>query len=192
MVLCGKLYALTVIRDVNLNYLKNYFLEKLLNARLFLMKKNPELTEFIGRIKSVKKILVVVPRDRAQEVVARKYLTRIKDAFPGSRISTLDIFNLRQNDVNWLGVPNDQFVDRFRKEKFDLLIDLNSYHDTLCSYLAAQTDAEMRMHICEGRYDKIYNLHVRTDSNTSLERRYSLLVNNLTRLAESIRQAPAA
>ena len=174
-----------------MNFIKNYFLEKLLNTRLYFLKNKSELTEFIGKIKNIRKILVIVPRDRAQEVIARNYLAKIKSAFPGSKISTLDIFNLRKTDVNWLGVPNEQYVDRFRKEKFDLLIDLNTYHDTVCSYLCALIETEIRLHICEGRYDKIYNLHVRTNSNTSLERRYNELITKLGNLTETIRQVPA-
>lgn len=175
-----------------MNFLKNYFLEKLLNARLHFLKDRSEPTDFIGKLKGVRKILVIVPRDRAQEVIARKYISRLKEAFPGSKISTLDIFNLRKIDVNWLGVPHKQYLDRFQQEKFDLLIDLNTFHDELCSYFCAVINTEIRLHICEGKYDKIYNLHVRTDSNTSLEKRYAELLTKLTRLSETIRQVPAA
>ena len=175
-----------------MNFIKNYFLEKLLHTKIYFLKDKPELTDFISRLKNIRKVLVIVPRDRAQEVIARNYLPRLKEAFPGSRVSTLDIFNLRPVDVNWLGVPHDSFVERFRKEKFDLLIDLNTYHDTLCSYLCALIETDMRLHICEGKYDRIYNLHIRTNSNTSLEKRYSELITKMARLTETIRKAPAA
>ncbi len=156
------------------------------------MGRKAELTDFISKLKEINKILVIVPRDRAQEVVARKYVAMLKDAFPGAKISRIDVFNLRKSEINWLGVPNEQFIERFRKENFDLSIDLNSYHDALCSYLCALTAAAIRMHICEGKFDKIYNLHIRTDSNTSLERRYTQLLTKLIKLAQTIRKAPAA
>ena len=175
-----------------MNFFKDFLLEKLLSTRLYLMKQQTEPTDFIGKIKNVRKILVIVPRNRALEVLTRKYVARLKEAFPGSRLASLDTLSLKKTDVNWMGVPNEQFIDRFRKEKYDLLIDLNTYHDTLCSYLCSMAEADIRLHICEGRYDKIYNLHIRTDSNTSLERRYTELLDKLTKLSEMIRQAPAA
>ncbi len=175
-----------------MNYIKNYVLEKLLDTRLYLLKNRSELTDFILKIKNLRKILVIVPRDRAQEIVARNYVAKLKEAFPGSKISTLDVFGMRQTDMNWLGVPNNQYIERFRKEKFDLLVDLNSYHDTLCAYLGALIEADMRLHICEGKFDKIYNLHVRTNSNTSLDKRYSQLISKLSRIGQSLRQVPAA
>jgi len=189
--LCGKIVFLSEDWIPNLKFIKNYFLEKWLNARLFFMGRKPELTDFINKLKQINKIMVIVPRDRAQEVVARKYITMLKDAFPGAKISKIDVFNLRKTDINWIGAPNEQFIEQFRKENFDLSIDFNSYHDALCSYLCALTEAAIRMHICEGKFDKIYNLHIRTNSNTSLERRYTQLLTKLINLAQAIRKAPA-
>jgi hypothetical protein len=164
------------------NIVKNYFLEKLLNARLHFAREKSHITNFVQNIKSVKKVLIILPRDRAEEVNARKYLTALYKVFDKVQISTLDIFNLRKIDVNWLGVPNQSYLNRIRSENFDLTIDLNSYHDTLCTYLTDLIEAPLRLHLVEGKFDKIYNLHIRSSMESPVEKRYQNLVNYLAHL----------
>ena len=39
------------------NFIKNYFLERLLDARLFFIKQKSDLTDFFEEVKNVKKII---------------------------------------------------------------------------------------------------------------------------------------
>jgi ADP-heptose:LPS heptosyltransferase len=94
----------------------------------------------------------------------------------------LDVLNLHKFDVNWLGVPNQSYLDRIRNENFDITIDLNSHHDVLCTYLTDLIEAPMRLHLVEGKFDKIYNLHIRSKMESSIEKRYQNLVKYLANL----------
>jgi len=163
---------------------KNFLLEKLLDTRLHFTKEKSQITNFVQGIRSVKKVLIILPRDRAEEVKARKYLNALFKVFEKVQISTLDIFNLRRIDVNWLGVPNQAYLNRIRSEKFDLTIDLNSYHDALCTYLTGLIEAPLRLHLMEGKFDKIYNLHIRSRVTSPIEKRYQNLVNYLAHLRQ--------
>ena len=159
--------------------IKNYFLDKLLETRLLFIREKSQITDFMLQINSVKKVLIILPRDRADEVYARKYLTQIRQLFKGTRISTLDTFSLRKIDTDWLGMPNQSFIKKLQDEKFDLIVDLNSFHDRLCTFLGAKTGAPMRLHVMPGRYEKIYNLQFRVHKSASMDVRYRILINYL-------------
>jgi len=161
-------------------FIKNYFLTRLLNTRLYFIKEKTRITDFLKGMQAVKKVLVILPRDRAEEIIARKFLSGIFKVFDHAQVSTLDIFNLRKIDVNWLGIPNHAYLNRTRGENFDLIIDLNTYHDVLCTYLTALVEAPMRLHLVEGKFDKIYNLHIRSAGESSIEKRYQNLVTYLS------------
>lgn len=143
------------------NVIKDYLLEKLLETRLFFIKQKTDLTDFFEEVQKVKKILIILPIDKSEEGLAREFLPHIQKVFGKTKISTLDLSNLRKNDTNWLGVPNQKYLANIQGEEFDLLLDLNGHHDRLCAYLCALTAAPMRLHVSEGKFDKVYNLQFR-------------------------------
>jgi hypothetical protein len=167
-----------------LKIIKNYFLGKLLEARLFFVKKYTTITNFFDQIKSVRKILIIIPLKKKDEVLAKKFLPQIYQIFDSAKVSILDLKTLRKTDTNWLGIPNSAFLNKINEEKFDLIIDLNSYHDRLCAYLSALTEAKMRLHLSEGKFDKIYNLQFRTNSDDTTITRYSNMIHYLAKMRE--------
>ena len=69
-----------------------------------------------------------------------------------------------------------------QKGEFDLLMDLNRHHDRICAYLGALTEAPLRLHASRGKFDKIYNLEIRTLGDSSLDDRYQSILAYLARL----------
>ena len=63
------------------NFIKNYFLDKLIDTRLFFLRETTNVTNFIGAIKSAKKILIILPKNRAEEVASREYIKKIYQIF---------------------------------------------------------------------------------------------------------------
>ena len=159
--------------------LKKYFLRKLVHTRLFFIKKNTRLLNFIEIIKKVKKVLIILPINKNEERIARDYLSRFNALFKASQISTLDITSLRKTDVNWLGVPNTTYLKNIQNEDFELLIDMNGSHDYVCAYLGALTQASLRLHVSQGNFDKIYNLQFRSQPQEPLETRYDRVLRYL-------------
>jgi hypothetical protein len=167
-----------------LKIIKNYFLGKLLEARLFFIKKHTIITDFFDQIKCVKKILIIMPLKKKDEEIANKFLPHLYQIFDSVKISILDLKTLRKSDTNWLGIPNANFLNKINEEQFDLIIDLNSYHDRLCTYLSALTEAKMRLHLSEGKFDKIYNLQFRTNSDDTTVTRYNTMIHYLAKMRE--------
>jgi hypothetical protein len=176
-----------VMETKSQNFIKNYFLEKLLEARLFFIKQKSDLTDFFEEVKKVKKMLIILPIDKSEEGVAREYLPQIQKVFGRAKISTLDLSTLRKTDTNWLGVPNNKYLANIQGEDFDLLLDLNGHHDRVCAYLCALTAAPMRLHVSEGKFDKIYNLQFRIPGGAPLSSRYQ----NMLAYIDLMRQKPA-
>jgi hypothetical protein len=166
------------------NFIKNYLLEKFLDVRLFLLKQRTDLTDFFENIKKVKKILIILPLDRAEEIISREYLPKIRRIFGKAKVKTLDLTTLRKTDTNWFGAPNQKYIAKIQREEYDLLLDLNGHHDRICAYLCVLTEAPMRLHISEGKFDKIYNLHFRASGVASLSSRYQNFINYLERMRQ--------
>lgn len=164
------------------NFIKNYFLERLLDARLYFLSHQNEETDFFDQIKKVKRILIVLPIDRTEEINSRKFVKDLQELFGKARISTLDLASLRKHDSNWLGIPNQQYLSQIQREKFDLLMDLNGHHDRICSYLGALAGTPLRLHASNGKFDKIYNLEIRAGGGASLSERYQIILSYLSRM----------
>jgi hypothetical protein len=164
------------------NFLKNFFLERLLDTRLYFIKEKGDETNFIEAIRNIKNILIILPLDRSDEINSRKYIKEMQSSLGKVKISTLDIATLRKNDTNWLGVPNQHYLSKIQDGNFDLLIDLNGYHDRICAYMGALTAAPLRVHASRGKFDKIYNLEIRTSGHSTLDERYKSILNYLVRL----------
>jgi hypothetical protein len=164
------------------NFIKNYFLERLLDTRLFLFKQEEVETDFLEAINQVKKILVILPVDRVEEVNSRKFVKDILTTFRSAKISTFDLVNLRKIDTNWLGVPNHHYLENIQNEHFDLLIDLNGHHDRVCAYVAAFVKTPLRLHASHGKFEKIYNLEIRTAGDATLTERYQNIIIYLARM----------
>ena len=166
------------------NFIKNYLLEKFLGARLFFINQKSDLTDFFEEVKQVKTILIFLPLDRAEEVIARKYLPQIQNIFGKAKVSTLDLSTMRKTDANWLGIPNQKYLSKIQVEEFDLLLDLNGHHNRLCTYLCALISAPMKLHISEGKFDKIYNLQFRIPGGAPLDTRYQNFLTYIGRMRQ--------
>jgi hypothetical protein len=165
--------------------IKNYLLDRLLVNRFFLSKQRNEITDYFRQLSESKKILIILPIDIQKNNLINEFKSNLADIFPKSSISTFDITSLRKSDMNWLGVPGKEYLNRIREEAFDLLIDLNEKQDRICTYLSALSNAPMRIQFSEGKFDKIYNLQIRTDLKASLNLKIQTLFNYLVQFSKT-------
>ncbi len=154
----------------------------MIGTRLFFLKNRGEETDFFEQLQAVKKLVIILPRDRAEEVYVRHYVSKIHELFQPAKFSTLDVCSLRKSDVNWLGVPNSAFLSKIQDEKFDLVIDINGHHDHLCTFLGVSTNAPLRLHLCEGKFDKFYNIHIRAEVGAHTDGRFKNMIAYLARI----------
>jgi hypothetical protein len=167
------------------NFIKSFFLEKLLDGRLFLIKETNKETDFFNEVRNVQNILIILPIDKTEEISSRKFLKDIQQEFSTARISAIDLSALHQRDSNWLGVPNHRYLANIRRQNFNLLMDINGHHDRICAYLAALTEIPLRVHATTGKFDKIYNLHIRKSGKATLNERYQNILSYIIRMRQN-------
>lgn len=164
---------------------KHFLIEKFLLAKLMLGRKKQNLTNFGDYMQKVGKILIILPVNKESELSDKTFVKKVSDIFETARINTFDLNMLRKSDINWLGVPNNAFLNNIRDENYDLLIDINPDHNKLCCYLDALSEAEMRIHLAQGKFDSIFNLQIRSDSDIPLNSKYDTLLNYLKVLRQN-------
>lgn len=149
--------------------IKALLLEKYLKFNLKSAKKNDKLCDFSEELKSIEQILVIKPINSIDDKSLQSFISGLYNIYPNIQVSTFTRSSLRKTDINWLGVPNNQYLKNIQEIHFDLVIDLNIHHDTICSYLCKLSGAPLRLNLKSGHYDHIYNLHIKTNSNTEID-----------------------
>jgi hypothetical protein len=167
------------------NIIKNAFLHKYLNFRLKLLQKHDRAYNFATELKNVQKILVILPTDQEYTQYIQNFVKNLGDQFKQAKISTFVSSTLRKTDLSWLGLPNEQYLNIIREENFDLVVDVNTEQDQICSYLCALSGAPMRLNLASGNYDTIYNLHFRSSPNKNLDEKLNNVISYLTHLIKN-------
>ena len=143
-----------------------------MDFRLKWYKSENQALEFPTTIQSVKKILLIAPTDHQElEAQVHDFASGLYTVFKLAQVSTFERSSFRPADGNWFGLPKEEYLDNFRQENFDLVIDLNLEQDRLCTYICALSGAGLRLNLSEGKYDHIYNFHIRTDKTQEIETR---------------------
>ena len=168
-----------------IGFVKNFLLDRLLVNLFFLAKQKNEITDYSRQLNEVKKILIILPVIHQNVQLENDFKSNLADAYPKSSISTFGVTSLRKSDMNWLGVPGKEYLNNIREEDFDLLIDLNEHQDRVCTYLSALSNAPMRIHYSEGKFDKIYNLQIRTEITAPLNVKVQTLFKYLEKFSKT-------
>jgi hypothetical protein len=149
--------------------LKAILLEKYLHFNLKSVKKEDAPCHFSEKLKTIRQILVIKPSDSINERSIQDFISKLYSVYPDVQVSTFMKSNLRPSDTNWLGVPNNNYLKNIQEVDFDMVIDLNLQHDTICSYICKLSGAPIRLNLKSGHYDNVYNLHIKSNASTSIE-----------------------
>ncbi len=154
-----------------MDFVKRFLRQKYLTWRLNRLKANKVPQDFSQVLKKVRHILVIIPPNMTMETIMPRFIPRLYEVFGENiRISTFEKSTFRKEDSTWLGLPKDEYLDIFRTEQIDLIIDLNEWEDMFCTYVCALIPAPLKVNLAEGgAFDHIYNLHIRTARSKSLD-----------------------
>jgi len=168
-----------------INMVKKAILKRFLDLRLKLLVSNQRVYDFSREIRKVEKILIILPSGKEYEAVMQDFVSSISALFPRARTSTFLRSSLRKSDLSWLGLPNERYLKIIRDEQFDLIIDGNTYTDSICAYLCALSGAPLRLNLTSGPYDAIYNLHMRSRQDKPVAYRLELIKQYLKTLQKA-------
>jgi len=149
--------------------------------RLRWFKENDHVVELPAAIRDIHNILIISPGEEETEDDVYYFASELYHIFDPVNVSTFERSSFRPQDGNWFGLPGDAYLENFRQEKFDLVVDLNPEQDRLCTYICALSGGTLRINLASGRYDHIYNFHIRTDELQALRQRLQRLLDSLKR-----------
>lgn len=167
----------------------------LIAARTFLSKKGELQSEsphsFKGFVEEASSFLIVMPESKEDFQNAMSFADTIRKK--GKKVSLLvkedKITSLWQNnyysyiqvnpgDQTRLELPKRKFALMLRRERFDVVIDLNIPENIYCSVAANLVDSRYRIGFRKRNSDKFYNLQIiNNEINSALS--YRNLLNSL-------------
>ncbi len=156
-----------------------------MDLRLKWFKQDETSVVLPEALQKVKNILLITPADHPElEEEIHTFASGLYEIFRQVQVSTFDRSSFRPADGNWFGLPKEEYLDNFRQGKFDFVIDLNIQQDRLCTYICALSGAPLRMNLCSGEYDHIYNFHIRTNKMQPDVRRLEKTLLNLQKFMQ--------
>ncbi len=158
------------------NPVKQVVMNQVVNFRLKMFHKYERAYNFIEEVNKVNKILIILSAHDEYSETIQQFIKEIGRIFKKASVSTFSSSSLRKSDLSWFGVPNEKYLDIIREEGFDLVIDANIEQDKVCSYLCALSGAKLRLNLCSGNYDHIYNLHFRSNRDKPIPDRLQNIV----------------
>lgn len=159
--------------------LKQKLAHSFMVKRLQKNRGSENITDFHQAISNVRSILIILPVRKKEHTVAEEFMGQLKKLFDTERIISADLSVFAPEQLTWLGLPRPEFIQEVQSEPCDLLIDLNSRQDETCCFISSQLSIPLKIHLAEGPFEHLYNLHFRTDQHAPLATRYDNLVNNL-------------
>ncbi len=159
--------------------IKNLILDKYIMFRLKLFNSGQRPFNFQEKLRATRNILLMIPEEREYEAIIQQFASDLYTIFKNASVSTFERKSFRKSDGNWFGLPQERYLKNFQEAEIDLVIDLNPKHDNLCAYIAAWSNAPMRLSLGSGKYDFIYNLEFRTDGQKPMKERLHNVLNYL-------------
>jgi hypothetical protein len=136
---------------------------------------------FPEKLASVKKILLVVPLNSDFKTYdsIHKFKLNLNKIYPRVKISTFERVTLQKKDCDKFGMPADIFMQNFKNEKFDMVVDLSLEPDSLSAYFSAFCGAPIRINLTKGNYDHIYNLHFNSEAQLAMEAKLNHMIHQI-------------
>ncbi len=156
--------------------------ERYLKYRFRKMGVKRTIQDFSKELNKVKHILLIHPGGEWVESTLEDFFKQLQVLFSGLNISTFELKSLRKEDCNWFGLPKEAYLQYFKTEKIDMIIDLNAPQNITCAYISAISAAPIRLNFSSGPYDFIYNLHIHIDEAKSVKEKLNSIIRYLKSL----------
>ncbi len=129
---------------------------------------------------SVKKVLVIMPRNLELLERASNFVQSLRKTYPNWRVELFDVDKLNKDDLNHLQLPRPRIVAKLKQADYQFVLDLNDYCDHLSGFIALMTEAPYRLRL-QSQPSFYYNLVFHTQNNGDTLY-YDSLLNYLRKL----------
>lgn len=152
----------------------------IVSSRLGWLKRQADPEDFIfpDAISESKNILICLPEGLRELTLVKPFLPEFVDIFapaemyllatPGSHVANIfprkgyRILAPGSAQCSWTGLPKASYLDTLRRNKIDLLIDLNLRDNPFIASVLLNFDDCVKIGVCDHLGQPFYNLEIRT------------------------------
>jgi len=121
------------------------------------LKKMDLSVSFPIHATSVKKVLVILPRNLELLDQASQFVQVLRRTFSYWNISMFDVDKIPESHLNWFHLPNSRHLKSIQSAGYDLVIDLNDFFDLRSAYISVMSGAPYRVHL-RNHDNRFYNI----------------------------------
>jgi hypothetical protein len=159
---------------VSVMYLKTY---------LKWSRRQKEQYDFSKEMAKVKNIMLLLSENQLGQKEVLGFMDALRKLFKNSKVKTFNKNQMKDHDVNWLGIPKKSYLKFLELHNFDLLIDLNSSSDLENYYIVAKSGIHVRMNLHNSNYDYVYNLHINITTTKPIQEQLETIIHLLKNLS---------
>ncbi len=126
------------------------------------LKKMHHAMSFPLHATSIRRVWVIMPRDLQYIEAAHQFINELRQKFPFWDIQLFDVDKLPQEKLNWMHIPNKEYIADLKNQHYDMVIDLNRQMDWLVVYLAVMSGAPYRVHL-ENEDGEFFNIQFKAN-----------------------------
>ncbi len=166
-------------------------------------KTSQPVVDIFTTLVKAHQIFICLPEKLEDFGIARNYIRDIRNNFNNARITFLFNYNyfnlmdrndrensslilLKPENINRFGLCNLQILEKIKKIKFEVAIDLNHEFNLMSAHLCYATNAPLRICLSNEKRDPFFNFQIQAGSNTLLDTQYRNLLKYI-----SIKPAPS-
>ena len=130
---------------------------------------------------SVRKVLVILPRNLEMLDRASKFVQLLRQSYPNWRVELFDVDKLSKDELNPVSLPRPEILAKLKKAQYHFVLDLNDNFDQISSYIALMTEATYRLHF-RGENSGYYNIVYQPKHVEGAQLHYDPLLDYLQKL----------
>lgn len=175
---------------------KKYFQQKIVIFKINLFSRNNDVmpVEWQNCWVNISHCLIIWPEQGIDLESAELVLLRLRAKFATARLtimalpgigaspldSTAEILRMKPNDVNFLGIPRQNLIEKMQQMNIDLVIDMSPQFNPLSAYLTLISQARIRVgFVGEEIAEKVFNLLIAPKPEHSKIEKYRVLAKYL-------------
>ena len=150
----------------------NFLVEKFLRWKAkYLFRAEP--ISFSKTLREAQRVLIFLPGKVESFSSAANHLPAISEIFSNSKIFLLmpfegggflsslgsfEIIRIDAQDLKWISLPKDRFIQKIKDYNFDISLDLDLEKNFLNAYLSLLSGSKLRIGVNKPREEPFYNL----------------------------------
>ncbi len=138
---------------------------------------------------NIKSCIICLPREALSDGETKPVIERLQERFPQAKISVIalpntndilldeqiGILKVKQEDINYLGLPKRSIINKIQELKADIAIDLSLAFVPISAYLCFLSGARIKIGFVVPGSDLVFNYQIAPNQHRTGVDRYQVL-----------------